>query len=97
MTAFGRWHINAKAGTVVLHVHQGHYYDVPLTEMKTSAITLDWIFQVEEKTWATDADIGNLVRAIRKTFGRGVCTHGVDKPFDALAAFKRRYVDVGPT
>jgi hypothetical protein len=39
--------------------------------MKDSAGTLDWVFQIEEKTWASAEDVGNLVEAIVAIFGRG--------------------------
>jgi hypothetical protein len=46
-------------------------------------VILDWVFQIEEKSWATPDDVGQLVKAIVDIFGRHVCGSGVDYPFDA--------------
>jgi hypothetical protein len=43
--------------------HDEHHYEVPIGECRESAHALDWIAQVASKTWATDADVGSLVRA----------------------------------
>ncbi len=40
-------------------------YEVDLERCTTSAEVLDWIMQVASKTWATDAVIAGLVRALR--------------------------------
>jgi hypothetical protein len=39
-------------------------YEVNLDECNTSAGALDWIAQVAGKTWATNDDLANLVRAL---------------------------------
>jgi hypothetical protein len=38
---------------------------VPLDRCRTSAEVADWIFQISSKTWATDAVLAGLVRALR--------------------------------
>jgi hypothetical protein len=42
----------------------GEIYDVDLRRCRTSAEVLDWICQVAHKSWATDAVLAGLVRAI---------------------------------
>ena len=39
-------------------------YEVDLERCTTSAQVLDWIVQVSKKTWATDAIVADLVRAL---------------------------------
>ncbi len=86
---FGNWFFNKSTGT--LDYTGGVSYQIPLWEMKNSAETLDWIYQVEEKTWASAEDVGNLVKAIVELFGRGVCGGGLDHPFDAKQVLQERY------
>jgi hypothetical protein len=39
-------------------------YEIDLERCRTSAEVLDWIVQVSSKSWASDATVGELVRAL---------------------------------
>jgi hypothetical protein len=36
-------------------------YDIPLWEISNSAQILDWIYQIEEKTWAKPEEVYSLI------------------------------------
>ena len=63
-------------------------YEVDLEDCTTSAQALDWIMQVASKTWATDAVIAGLVRAIRDVLNpqSTLCSFGKERgPLDVRA------------
>jgi len=60
-TTWGQWLLDKE--TLVLR-HKEILYEIYLDECKSSAQILDWIIQVSQKSWATDDDIGELVRAL---------------------------------
>jgi len=63
--------------------HFGYYVD--LRRCTNSAQILDWIFQIRAKTWCTDKDIADLLRAfndLMRSVQSKVCSGGVDKKFD---------------
>jgi len=77
-TSWGRWHLN----TDILSLeHSVIDYGVDLRRCNSSAEILDWIIQISQKTWASNADIGNLVRALDDIFDiQGhFCGNGRDK------------------
>jgi hypothetical protein len=80
MQRFGNWTLNKKERT--LDYAGGVHYQIPLEDFASSAQILDWLFQIEEKAWASPDDVGNLVCAIVSIFGRGVCGCGFDAPFN---------------
>lgn len=92
-TAWGRWTFNPDNGCLETTIAPatGAGYQVPLYEMDTSAATLDWIYQVAEKTWATPADVGDLVSAIVELLGRGVASGGKDTPIEPRTILEHRY------
>ncbi len=55
------WHVNLEE--LSLELDDGSY-EVALDCCRTSAETLDWITQVATKSWATDAILAGLVRAL---------------------------------
>ena len=57
-------------------------YEIPLYEPDKSSKFLDWIYQISEKKWAKSQDLYDLIRAVERTFGRGVCSGGIDKSID---------------
>lgn len=62
---FGGWWLDKDALCLVFTDEGGReIYDVDLERCRTSAEVLDWICQVAWKTWATDATIAGLVRAL---------------------------------
>ena len=98
-TQWGRWTFNPRNACLEIEIVAGHgvEYQVPADELKSSARILDWIYQLRDKTWATSADIGDLVQAIRDLFGRGVASGGLDHPFDPKPILTKSYrCDFGP-
>jgi hypothetical protein len=72
----------------------GWMYAVNLDECNTSAGVLDWIAQVAEKTWATNDDLANLVRALHDIldFQTSLCGQGKEHgPIDV----KKRIAGLG--
>lgn len=59
---WGSWHLDTTAW--VLYSDPPHPYEVDLERCLTSAQMLDHIMQVAGKTWADDATIAGLVRAL---------------------------------
>jgi len=59
--------------------------------MTNSAQVLDWIFQIEEKTWASSQVIGDFVAAIAEILGRGVAGSGIDHSIDPKKALATKY------
>jgi len=62
-----------------------NYYEVDLEQCKNSAQILDWIFQIKEKSWCSDKDIADLLRAfndLMQGVQSKVCSGGIDKKFD---------------
>lgn len=72
-TRWGRWTLNTANACLETNIalDTGAIYQVPLYELNRSSAILDWIFQVQEKTWATPEDQGHLIDAIVEIFGRG--------------------------
>jgi len=72
--------------TIEIEHHHG-IYEIDVERMVNSANTLDWIFQIARKNWATPEILHDLVHVIddacRECFGntaQGVfCPSGVDK------------------
>jgi hypothetical protein len=60
-TFWGQWLLDKE--TLVLR-HKKILYEIYLDECKSSAQILDWIIQISQKSWATNDDIGELVRAL---------------------------------
>ena len=87
--AWGNWTLNTNTGC--LEHQAGGPYELPVYEMTNSAEILDWVFQIEEKTWASSEDIGDLVTAVREIIGRGVASGGVDHVADPKDALASRY------
>jgi len=59
---WGPWRLDR--ATRVLYPVKPYRYEVDLDDCTTSAQVLDWIIQVAEKTWADDATIAGLIRAL---------------------------------
>jgi hypothetical protein len=80
--SWGNWKLDA--GTLTL-VSESPSYEIRLDEITDSAEMLDWIFQIQMKTWATNDVIGNLIRAFDDIFmPQGtLCGQGVGKTIDA--------------
>lgn len=59
---WGPWRLDKSV--YVLFPTTPYRYEVDLEDCTTSAEVLDWIFQIAGKTWADDATIAGLVRAL---------------------------------
>lgn len=81
MKKFGTWEYDPDSMLLTLERDGRQLYEVPLYECTTSAATLDWIIQVATKTWATDADLAGLVRAIREVIKPQayLCGSGIER------------------
>ena len=62
-SGWGPWRLNTATLTIELH-HQQRDYGVDLDRCRSAAEVLDWIAQVAQKTWASDAILAGLVRAV---------------------------------
>jgi hypothetical protein len=60
--SWGEWHLDTSNLTLVFR-HWTLYY-IDLEDCTTSAATLDVIFQIASKTWATPDVIGGLIQAL---------------------------------
>ena len=89
---WGRWTFNPTTACLETEIFPGGpTYQVLADEMKDSASILDWIYQIEEKTWASSQDVGDLVSAAVEIFGRGVCSRGTDHPINPKVILTNRY------
>lgn len=61
---WGDWKLTADRGA--LEYEPNGYY-IEFYRMRTSAAVLDWIFQIEGKSWATPQVMADLLCAIRET------------------------------
>lgn len=77
---FGNWKFDKKNLTLT-HSGAGRGYEIDLERCTTSAEVLDWIFQIESKTWASAEDLGELVRAIGTLLSpqATLCSEGQEK------------------
>ena len=79
-TDFGTWQLHPDDRTLR---HKSYPpYEIDLDLIRSAAQVLDWIFQIEEKCWVTDAELAGFIRAISYLFGRDFCGSGQDKPID---------------
>jgi hypothetical protein len=62
---WGRWTYDPKRLALYYIDDRGfEIYEIRLDECNTSAEILDWIAQINTKTWASSQDIGELVKAL---------------------------------
>jgi len=87
-TTFGKWTLNK--ASLTLDFTGGIAYQIPLDDMTDPAKILDWIYQIEEKTWASTEVIGELVEALAYYFGRSVCGGGMASSIDAKGIIQQR-------
>lgn len=73
---YGPWTHNATTRTI----EHENTYQVDLDRCRTSAEVLDWIVQISHKSWADEACIGYLVRALDGVIKiqATICPSGVD-------------------
>jgi len=82
--SFGSWTFNSKNLTLL---HENPTYEIDLERCTSSAQVLDWIFQINAKTWADDFCVADLVHAFRVTLDpqRTLCSFGREKPAEYRA------------
>ncbi len=89
---WGRWTFNPKNACLEIEAGAGgSLYQTPMDKIDNSARILDWVFQLEEKTWISPQDLKDFVRAIAYIFGRGVASGGKDHPINPKAILKTKY------
>lgn len=62
--SWGPWKLDPSARVLYVDDPCPYRYEVHLDRCTTSAEVLDWICQVAGKTWANDATLAGLVRAL---------------------------------
>lgn len=66
---WGPWHLDTNTLELIYTNNQGgSRYFVDLERMNTSAAVLDWIFQLQKKSWTSVDDIGHLIAALQDIF-----------------------------
>lgn len=77
---WGSWTLNPKN----LSLEREHY-DISLKSIKNSAELLDWIFQVQSKTWAEPQVLHDLLAAFDDVLHpqENYCSMGVDHQVDS--------------
>ncbi len=96
---WGRWRLLPETWELAYETAPGRYrYLVDLERCGTSAAALDWIMQVSLKGWATRADVGQLVSALRDILDpqENLCSWAASKgghgqTIDAPAHLRARY------
>jgi hypothetical protein len=87
-TQWGNWKLDRTAQTLD---HAVESYFVPLGDMRSAAAMLDWIFQLQQKTWVTPQDISDFLEALDDIFHpqHTMCGGGVERPFDVDERLKQ--------
>src|SRR5688572_15832951 len=63
--ALSIWRFDSTMRVLAYFNERGHWqYEIDLERCTTSAQVLDWIFQIAEKTWATDRVLAALLHAL---------------------------------
>jgi hypothetical protein len=88
----GGWRFIKDARVLELHDAEGRWrYEVDLDRCRTAAEMMDWIFQIEGKSWATDPIVRGLIRALNELLKpqATLCSGGVERgPIDVAATFQ---------
>jgi len=88
--AWGDWWYNADNFTLEYKSWQ-HYY-VDLERCTTSAETMDWIFQIATKSWATPEVLGHLIQALDDVLEpqANLCSGGSNKTMDVRSYLQKQ-------
>lgn len=75
---WGDWILNTSNHTLT---HEPHQYEIDLDVLTTSAEVLDYIVQISNKLWSTEADTANLVAALTGVLDpqKNLCSWGHNK------------------
>lgn len=90
---WGNWELDT-ANMLLIYVEERrrHGYEIDLKDMTDSAHMLDWIFQLNMKTWVSRKDMGDLIQALDDLFRpqSTLCGQGKDKHLDTAAYLRKR-------
>ena len=90
---WGPWRYNANVLELEYYNQKGnHQYGVDLNRCNNSAQVLDWIFQINTKTWCGYECMGQLVQALRDLLHpqANICGGGKDHVFEAATHLRGR-------
>lgn len=84
---WGDWSLDTNTRQLVYNDDEGNNYEVNVDEFTSSAPVLDWIFQLQGKTWMTPQGMGDMLAAIDGIFHvqSSFCSGGQDHKIDATA------------
>ena len=76
-TTVGSWTINMPSQTILYAKTDD---EIELKDCRTCAGMLDWIFQLQEKTWISDKDMRDFLKIMNQVFyPQGLmCSFGTD-------------------
>jgi hypothetical protein len=88
---WGDWTLDAQVLALNLQGDK-HSYQINLEDITDSAHMLDWIFQIQMKTWSTNEIIGELINAFQDIFRPqgSLCGSGHSKTIDATVFLRKR-------
>lgn len=89
-TKWGPWTLNT-TNACLEYPLGASCYQIPVDEMTNSPQILDWIFQLNEKTWTSAADVGHFVEAVEEILGRHVAGSGIDHEIDPKKTLTNNY------
>jgi len=79
---------------MVIEATGKHWYEIDLDRCKSAKEILDWIIQVQKKSWATDEIVSDLVLILNDIIDiQGHIVHSTESLLDCeMKAFARLYV-----
>jgi hypothetical protein len=92
---WGKWWLDVKRLCLVYQPEgRSGGYEVDIEQINSSAEMLDWIFQINNKGWASAKDIADLLEAFGDIFypQANLCSGGVDSQIENPTAFLRQRV-----
>lgn len=94
LSDWGPWRLDTE--NCVLYPVEPYRYEIDLETCTTSAEVLDWICQIAGKTWADNATLAGLIRALDDILNPQsfLCSGGASKEITA-AAIRARVKSMG--
>jgi hypothetical protein len=99
---WGNWRLDAERLCLEFLTHGTVTYEIDIERIQSSAGVLDWIFQINQKSWASDKDIADLVQAFDDIFDpqQYLCSFHSEKQIGNPTEFLKRRIasssDVNP-
>lgn len=90
---WGHWHLRLETLELVYRNDSGFAeYVLDLEDCYDCASTMDWVAQVEDKEWTSEADVGALVSALNDLIGlqENLCGGSVDHRIDPAKVIRAR-------